>query len=274
MNTRGNYLAGFRIAYVILHKLLNSTIAEISTNLWETLILEQFPMREYVSIIKEYYRYNDKTKQHINKVKHNLGLINKEYGSIYIRRGDKLVDEIKFIPSSKFVQLLIEKYSDCKIIFVQTDDYNSYLEVKEYITQQNLNITVITLCPETHFGSIADNDYSDKMFNYKISTLKEGTEILNENKEYLNKIKHNLSKPIAEMTPDERYEHTMELLTSVDICINSKICVCDYKSNVSRFIKIAHRYFDAVFDVSGADSLISLDSLKCPGFDFDSKFNI
>jgi hypothetical protein len=238
-------------------------------------ILEQFPLRDYVSIISngEYYKYNATTQNHINKVKNDLGLVDGQYGSIYIRRGDKLVNEIKFIPSSKFVQLLIEKYPDCSVIFVQTDDYNSYLEVKDYIAKNNLNIKVLTLCPETNFGAIAHGGYTDQMVNDKVSTLKEGTEILNDNKEYLKKIKNNLAKPIAEMTPDERYEHTMELITSVDICIKSKICVCDYKSNVSRFIKIAHRNFDAVFDVMGTDSLISQDSLKCPGFDFDSKLN-
>jgi len=238
-------------------------------------ILEQFPLRDYVSIINngEYYKYNATTQQHIDRVKHDLGLVDKLYGAIYIRRGDKLVNEIKFIPSSKFVKLLLEKYPDCTVIFIQTDDYNSYLEVKEYITTNNLNIKVLTLCPETNFGAIAHGGYTDQMINNQISTLKEGTEILNDNKEYLKQIKHNLTKPIAEMTPDERYEHTMELITSIDICIKSKICVCDYKSNVSRFIKLAHHNFDAVFDVMGTDSLISLDSLKCPGFDFDSKFN-
>lgn len=94
---------------------------------------------------------------------------------------------------------------------------------------------------------------------------------VNDNKEYVDKIKNNLSKPISDMNPQEKYDHTMELLTSVDICINSKYCVCDYKSNVSRFIKIAHNDFNHVFDVNNIDTKISLDSKLCPAFDFDSK---
>jgi hypothetical protein len=247
-------------------------------------ILEQFPLRDYVSVVKEYYKYNETTESHINKIKHELDLVDGQYGAIYIRRGDKLVDEIKYIPSSKFAQLLLEKYPDCKIIFVQTDDYNSYLEVKDYV-DKNYNdghdghdghdgkIKVLTLCPSTNFGSIAHGGYVDKMKNNQISTLKEGTETLSENKEYIKKIQKNLSKPISDMTPDERYEHTMELLTGVDICTKSKICVCDYKSNVSRFIKIAHNDFNSVFDVDNTDSQINLDTKKCPGFDFDSKHN-
>jgi len=236
-------------------------------------ILEQFPLRDYVAIISEYYKYNTKTFEHIQKIKNELGLVPQQYGAIYIRRGDKLVDEIKFIPSSKFVELLLSKYPDCKIIFVQTDDYNSFLEVQDYIQNKNLDIKILTLCPKTNFGSIANSGYANKMINNSIDKLKEGSEILSDNKEYMKKITQKLSKPISEMTPDERYEHTLELLTSVDISINSKICVCDYKSNVSRFIKIAHNNFNNVFDVTGADSLITLDSYKCPAFDFDSIHN-
>lgn len=235
--------------------------------------LEQFPLRDYVAIIPEYYKYNVKTFEHIKKIKNELGLVREQYGSIYIRRGDKLVDEIKFIPSSKFVELLLSKYPDCKTIFVQTDDYNSFLEVQDYTQNMKLNIKILTLCPKTNFGSIANSEYANKMINNSIDKLKEGSEILSDNKEYMKKITQNLSKPISEMTPDERYEHTLELLTSVDISINSKICVCDYKSNVSRFIKIAHNNFINVFDVIGTDSLITLDSYKCPGFDFDSIYN-
>jgi hypothetical protein len=112
------------------------------------------------------------------------------------------------------------------------------------------------------FGSIAHNGWMDRMKN--------NTEA---NKTYLEKIKNNLSKPISEMTPEEKYEHTIELITSFDLCINSKFCVCDYKSNVSRFIKVAHKNVMNVFDVGEGDKLFDLESYKTIGFDFDSKHN-
>ncbi len=236
-------------------------------------ILEQFPLRDYVSIIPEFYKYNQNTKKHIEEIKFKLNLIPQQYGAVYIRRGDKLVDEIKYIPSSTFADLLLQKYPDCQTIFVQTDDFNSYLDIKTHVNNKlkKKNINILTLCPENSFGAIANSGYIDKMSSNQISTLKEGNEILNDNKEYVNKIKKNLSKPISDMDQQERYDHTMELLTSVDICINSKYCVCDYKSNVSRFIKIAHHNFNHVFDVNNTDTIINLDSKLCPGFDFDSK---
>jgi hypothetical protein len=233
---------------------------------------EKFALREYVNIIPEYYKYNKKTEKYINDIKQKLGLIDKEYGAIYIRRGDKLVDEIKIISADKFVDLLLTKYPECKIIFVQTDDYNSYLELKNYVHNdlKKTYINIITLCPETSFGSIANSGYKNILKSNKKFILKEGGKIP-ENNEYVEKIKNNLSKPISDMNSEEKYQHTMELITSVDICINSKYCVCDYKSNVSRFIKVAHKNFNNVFDINNMDSQISLDSKLYLIWDFDSK---
>jgi len=87
------------------------------------------------------------------------------------------------------------------------------------------------------------------------------------NKEYLDKIKYNLSKPISEMTPEEKYNHTIELITSVDICINSKYCVCDYKSTVSKFIKLSHKNIMHVFDIGDGDKLFNLENKDNDSFD-------
>jgi len=188
--------------------------------------------------------------------------VNRDYGCIYIRRGDKLIDEINFIHTDKFIEKLLLNYTECKTIFLQTDDYNCFIDLQKYIKDNNLDIKPITLCPENMFGTIAHNGWLDKM--------KDNTYA---NKEYLEKIKNNLSKPISEMTSNEKYAHTIELITSVDICINSKYCVCDYKSNVSRFIKVAHKNVMNVFDVLEGDSLFNLESYKTIGFDFDSQWN-
>ena len=95
--------------------------------------------------------------------------------------------------------------------------------------------------------------------------MKENT---HSNKDYLEKIKNNLSKPISDMTPEEKYNHTIELITSVDICINSKNCVCDYDSNVSRFIKLAHNNVMNVFDVNETDKIFDLESYKMISYKF------
>ena len=65
------------------------------------------------------------------------------------------------------------------------------------------------------------------------------------NKEYLSKIKFDLdkTKPLEAMTYEEIYEHTVNLLVSVDISIHSNYCVLDNQSNVARFISIASLIF-------------------------------
>ena len=116
------------------------------------------------------------------------------------------------------------------------------------------------------------------MVNDKIGILRESNEVLDDNKKYLENIKHKLSKPIADMSPDERYVHVMELLSGVDICLNAKVVICDYKSNVSRFIKVAHSNFDAIFDIVNINSkngeTVKRTDKLCPGYDFDSKHQI
>jgi hypothetical protein len=225
-------------------------------------ILEQFQIKDYVNIIPEYYKYTPEVQTIINNKKHELGLVNGDYGCIYIRRGDKLVDEITLIHTNKFIEKLLLKYPECKTIFLQTDDYNCFIDLQKYIKDNNLDIKPITLCPENMFGSVASNIWMDKI-----------KDNIYANKDYLDKIKSNLSKPISEMTPEEKYIHTIELITSVDICINSNYCICDYKSNVSRFIKVAHKNIMNVFDVLDGDKLFNLESYKSIGWDFDSKLN-
>ena len=225
------------------------------------MVLEQFPLGDYRNIISEYYKYNSKTRIHINNITNNLGLHVGEYGAVYIRRGDKLVDEITIVPAADFAKLLLKKMPECNTIFVQTDDYNCYIDIKNYIENElHSNIKILTICPDTNFGAIAHNGWADR--------LKKDNIFMN-NKNYVQNIKHKLAKPISEMTPDERYVHTMELLTGVDICIHAANVVCDYKSNVSRFIKIAHHNFNAVFDVNGVN--VKITDKLCPGFDFNSK---
>ena len=189
--------------------------------------------------------------------------MNGDYGCIYIRRGDKLVHEIDFIHTDKFIDKLLDKYPNCKTIFLQTDDYNCFIDLQNYIKEKNLDIKALTLCPDNIFGAIANTSWLDRINN-----------TTNINKEYLDKIKSNISKPISEMTPDEIYAHTIELITSVDICINSKYCVCDYKSNISRFIKVAHKNIMHVFDVGDGDNLFDLESYKTIAFDFDHYLNV
>ena len=192
--------------------------------------LGEFNLREYKNAISEIYIYNDKTSYEIQKTKERLGLINKHYDSIFIRRGDKLANEIKFSNASNYIQLLLIKNPNCNTIFLQTDDYNSFIELQEYIEKNNLQIKALTLCDKNMNGASHSN--------------------------------------INQMSLNEKYEHTIEIITGVDILANSNICICDYDSNVSRFVKLFYKNPENVYDINYPDIDIDYNSTVCPSYEF------
>lgn len=215
-------------------------------------IIEEYPLYEYKKYILDLYQYNDLTKEHILNTKKQLNIIDLEYGSIFIRRGDKLYNESKYIHSSVYLNLLLEKYSNCKYVFLQTDDYTCYEELIECVANKNIDIKIITLC----------NNYSrGVVVSYSPNEI---TTSINSNNSYINSIKHVLQNTpqVINMNNDEKYKHTIDMIVGIDIVLNSKICICDYQSNVSRFIKLAHKDIDSVFDVTGLE--FDLNTMRCP----------
>jgi len=215
-------------------------------------IIEEYPIYEYKKYLWDIYKYNNNTKNKINEKKQFLNILDNEYGSIFIRRGDKLVKESKLIDSILYIQLLLQKYPDCKKIFLQTDDYTCYEELNEFIQINNLNIELFTLCDKKSRGVIVNN-YND------INNLK-----IDKNKKYIEKNINYLKNTIKviDMNPNDIYNHTLEMIIGIDIVLNSKFCILDFQSNVSRFIKLAHNNYENVFDVTGIE--IDLNKKMCP----------
>lgn len=226
-------------------------------------VMVEYPLYEYKNIIKNIYRYNDFVKKMISNKMQELNLIPGEYDAIFIRRGDKLCDESIFFPTKKYFDKLLEKNPNCKTIFLQTDDYNAYLDIERYIKQNNLNIRILTLCsPDCNgmviFDSITPKDIDNASH---INKHVENMEYLSQIADYLKK-----EKPINKMTPDEIYQHTLTMIIGVDIVLNSNICICDYFSNVSRFIKFMHNNYDNVYDIYRPNVEIDLNTMKSPAF--------
>jgi hypothetical protein len=220
-------------------------------------IIKQYKIKDYKIAIDELYKYNSITKEKIHNTKVKLGLNSIDYGSIFIRRGDKLLSESILHPTERYIDLLLYKYPNCKTIFIQTDDYNCILDAEKYLKGRNINI--ITICNKDMRGVFVNNHSIDTRINSNIF--------------YLNSIKDNIVnyKTLHQMNPDEIYEHTLEMIIGLDIVINSKYCVFDYQSNVSRFIKLAHVIPDNVFDIQGYD--MDMNSLICPAYS-SSIYNI
>ena len=195
------------------------------------------------------------------EIKQKYNLFN-DYSSIFIRRGDKLISESNFYNASVYIELLLEKDPTCKRIFIQTDDYNSVIEAKSFIENKNLNIEIITLCNENTKGMVIIT-HQQNMLNNVLNNIS-----YSKNKNYLlfNKNEITNFKPVDKMNSDEIYNHTVEMLIGIDVVLNSNICVLDYESNISRFIKLAHRNPDNVSDIHNTN--IKLSDINFPAYGF------
>jgi len=217
-------------------------------------ILGHFPIYEYKKYLWDFYKYNLNTNIKIVEAKRKLNLIDNQYGSIFVRRGDKLYGESKILDSKLYIQMLLEKEPDCRTVFLQTDDYTCYEEIDEYITLNGLDITLITLCDKKCRGALISRSPN------QIHT------IIRSNESYIDKIRNNLqgTVEVVNMNPEQVYEHTIDMIVGLDIVFHSSICVLDYQSNVSRFIKLAHDHIDRVFDVGGIN--MDLNKTICPAY--------
>lgn len=224
--------------------------------------IERFRILEYIYPIRLIYKYNEKTKEEIEKMITHLGLKDGKYDAIYIRRGDKLASEGTFKETAQYIDVLLKKSPECDTVFLQTDDYQCFLDLEKYIQDNQLKIRAVTTCNQNVRGSVTHGYYKDILKN-----------VLSENKrnsEYIKNIMPimNETKAVENMDSDEIYNHTIELLTGLDICRRSNACVTDYQSNVGRFIKLAHENGDRVFDVSNPDNDIDYLNHECPAYHF------
>lgn len=217
---------------------------------------------DYKNTINKVYKYNDYTKNEIQKTKSKFGLEDGKYDAIYIRRGDKLVSESVFIPEEKYLNLLMVKNPNCKTIFLQTDDYNCFIELEKQINAQKLPIKLITTCDKESVGVIVHKG--------DIQGLNDAAQNHDKNKQYLEKIidKLNKTKPVHEMNSEEVRNHLMDMIVGVDIASKSNVCITDYQSNVARFIKLYHTNSSNVYDVNNPDTDIDYEKVICPTFGF------
>jgi hypothetical protein len=170
-------------------------------------------------------------------MKQKFHLQNYHYASIFIRRGDKLLEESKFIPTHIYVEYLLSKDKNCHTIFLQTDDYRSYLEMVDYIRLKKYNIQVFTMSNPKDQGMIIFSIFKSAIYNTK------------QKDDYFRQNIIQNTKPIDKYTRDEIKEHVENMLVGIEIVSTSNICVTDYQSNVSRFIKLYHINPNVVYDV-------------------------
>ena len=234
-------------------------------------VLGQFPWKIYRSIILDIYKYNSETQTKINDSKKKLYWNTKEYATIFIRRGDKIIEESIIIPAEYYLMFLLELYPECNKVYLQTDDYNVFLELKEF-QHKNLemlkHIDIRTFCKEEFRGGmvITKEKYdfcrdTQVLENIKEIPVVKNQDYLRENLESLQKC-----KPLEMQTLDEIYQHTMDMLIGIDMIFHGRVCITDYQSNITRFVKLGHPDIDSVYDIIRRNNVIDLYSIGCPGY--------
>jgi hypothetical protein len=218
------------------------------------------PISLYKSAIKNVYVYNNLVKEKIELTKTRLSL-QENYDAIFIRRGDKLYGESDFICTEKYIEVLLNKNPNCHTIFLQTDDYNCVLDMQKYMSEKKLNINIISLCNEKNKGGMI-------IFNCNKDGI-EWASKYEKNKNYIASVMDNLrsATPIDKLNNEEVYQHTLDMLIGIQIVLEANIVICDYSSNVSRFIKIANKNSNNVFHVNNPDKDIDWNKTTCPAFE-------
>lgn len=223
-------------------------------------VLEDVAYSEYGKVLREVYQYNDFIQSKINEKRRELQLDN--YNSIFIRRGDKLLCESIIIETTKYIEKLLEKDPTCNTIFIQTDDYQCVIDIREYLKEKGLYIRVLTLCPDNLFGfTMSGTEFYNTSSNFE------------ENRPYIDKIREmNIkNKIIFDLDKESMLDHMLTFLVGLDIVLNSKICVTDYSSNVARFIKLwkgenVYTAFNGNTQYHEAGEELDITMVRCPSY--------
>ena len=176
-------------------------------------IIHTHTLNDYRHYIKEFYILNNDIYTQLEKYKNKINLP-KEYNSIFVRWGDKLISESKYYKYNYYIDYLLNIKTNCNNLFIHSDDNNEIKKFIKYINDNKLNFNIYYITEEIDNGGAIVR-----------SSLKRNSHI----------------KCIDEMNNIELKNHTEKMLCAIEIMKNSKNVILDYQSNVSRFIKL---YFD------------------------------
>ena len=136
-------------------------------------------------------------------VRNVLAQIGRPFTALFVRRGDKLVQEAKYIPMSDILGWIT--YDESTVFFVQTDDYTVVEEMRALLPNHTIHTTV----PPTKRGSYHSPRYSQTGYT-----------------------------PWTEKLPEEARAETTEMLVGLLVCLAADQCWTDDTSNVGRFLKL------------------------------------
>ncbi len=191
-----------------------------------------FTLHEYRNLSIEIF------KLHPHLIERAYRIIEKmagNYIAIFVRRGDKLIEEAPFIPVESILAE-IPHTKDTRF-FIQTDDYTVVEEFKAIHPEHLIHYTV----PHHKRGQYLHRGFivNDRGINKHISSV----------------------VPLLEQPKSRILEETEEMLVGLTVCYSAPQCWTDKTSNVGRFLKLMSpdkvHFYPGDFDVD-------FNQVNCP----------
>ena len=196
----------------------------------------QFTLSDYRRAFGKIMILNDSLKSQLNNIMNKFNLKPNNFDAIMIRRGSKLFSESYYIPTEKYLDVLVAR--NTKQIFLQTDDYNCYEEMKQIIKRRNLDVKLYTICPEYKRGGQTAYYRELKHIEKNVNRSR--------NIGYIKEFLKN-KKSEQEYTPEELKIHMEEMIVGLEICLLSRCLSTDFQSNTTRMLYTRHNNPNNVF---------------------------
>lgn len=198
-----------------------------------------FQLREYVDACRDIF----KLQPHLTeRIKNIISRMNGNYIAVFVRRGDKLIEESKFIPVADILAKI--PHTPDTVFFVQSDDYTVVEEFQALHPPDKIVSTV----PPTKRGSYHARRFIDS--------------------ETKNPYKQSIV-PLLEQSKQQIQVETEEMLVGIGVCLMAPDCWTDFTSNVGRFIKLAGRNVHFY----PHELPITMDMHLCPSNEFPGTYD-
>jgi hypothetical protein len=131
--------------------------------------IPKYTLKDYEEASREIFTVSPEIMEKVNAYKASLP---PNYDSIYIRRGDKVVGNIKEMDLLSLQDILnkTDLTSNCSDLFVQTDDYTAIEELRQLLP--NCKIHTLTNPDERGSSNLSlHNEDADKRYNDAVNLL-------------------------------------------------------------------------------------------------------
>ena len=176
-----------------------STRSEYSVMEIPTMV-DRWTLRDYRQTVRELFKLTPILRQNVQSIRDKIGT---PYTALFVRRGDKLVSEAKYIPMTTILSYI--PYTSDTVFFVQTDDYGVIEEMRQVLPTHTVYYTI----PPTKRGSYHSPNYNQRT-----------------------------SIPWTNKSLEDARIETEEMLVGLSVCLSADQCWTDDTSNVGRFLKL------------------------------------